>query len=229
MSEEDRKGYVYDYISDLPNGTTRDGSSSRRKRTAGESFLEKESSLGSSSIQRISVANLLNDMDNNSPEKQEELLQQFQQEQQQLQEQQQQHQVGGRPQVRSEDGSASVPLETPPTARRKLNASSWTVQEDDFLMELVEKYGTVSWHELSRKYFKGLRTGPQLRSRYVEVLNPNRARAPWTPEEDAKLMELQRTIGNRWSSMSEQIQQRTPNDIKNRYRFLSKRKNRSEE
>eukprot|EP00186_Timspurckia_oligopyrenoides_P000488 CAMPEP_0182446566 /NCGR_PEP_ID=MMETSP1172-20130603/4282_1 /TAXON_ID=708627 /ORGANISM="Timspurckia oligopyrenoides, Strain CCMP3278" /LENGTH=291 /DNA_ID=CAMNT_0024642517 /DNA_START=164 /DNA_END=1039 /DNA_ORIENTATION=+ len=102
------------------------------------------------------------------------------------------------------------------------NASSWTPEEDEQIINLVEKYGTRAWNILAHAYFKDTRTGAQLRSRYVDVINPNRRRGPWSKDDDRRLLELQQIHGNHWSRIARHFSGRVPNDIKNRFRDLKK-------
>eukprot|EP00186_Timspurckia_oligopyrenoides_P000415 CAMPEP_0182443536 /NCGR_PEP_ID=MMETSP1172-20130603/2248_1 /TAXON_ID=708627 /ORGANISM="Timspurckia oligopyrenoides, Strain CCMP3278" /LENGTH=177 /DNA_ID=CAMNT_0024638851 /DNA_START=171 /DNA_END=704 /DNA_ORIENTATION=+ len=106
---------------------------------------------------------------------------------------------------------------------RKLNLSTWTSEEDELLLRLVAEFGAGSWHTLASDYFELRKTGPQLRSRYVDVLNPSRVRGQWTEEEDKKLVELQQKYGNRWTKIRDHFDgRRVANDLKNRFRLLQK-------
>uniref|UniRef100_A0A7S0ZJ79 Myb-like domain-containing protein n=1 Tax=Timspurckia oligopyrenoides TaxID=708627 RepID=A0A7S0ZJ79_9RHOD len=102
------------------------------------------------------------------------------------------------------------------------NASTWSAQEDELILSLAEKYGKKGWNIMSRIYFNGKRTGSQLRSRYMGVINPNRNRKPWSMEEDREIVALQHRLGNRWSEISKHFDRRLPNDVKNRFRDLTK-------
>jgi len=106
---------------------------------------------------------------------------------------------------------------------KPLNVTSWSPEEDEKLVQLVEKYGPRAWSTISRVYFNNERTATQLRSRYADVLHPDRNREPWTPEEDKRLIEVHSEIGNRWSALAKEMPGRVSNDVKNRVRYLLKK------
>uniref|UniRef100_A0A7S0ZIM5 Myb-like DNA-binding domain containing protein n=1 Tax=Timspurckia oligopyrenoides TaxID=708627 RepID=A0A7S0ZIM5_9RHOD len=119
---------------------------------------------------------------------------------------------------------ANLALESRKTRIRhkSLNASSWTKEEDELIIELVKKYGR-NWNLISRVYFNNERRGSQLRTRYTDVINPQRSRNAWTSDEDRGILRLQNRFGNQWSLIAKELGGfRTPNDIKNRFRDLSK-------
>uniref|UniRef100_A0A7S1EQT6 Myb-like DNA-binding domain containing protein n=1 Tax=Timspurckia oligopyrenoides TaxID=708627 RepID=A0A7S1EQT6_9RHOD len=116
------------------------------------------------------------------------------------------------------------------TARtgRRLNASTWTPEEDEILMAFVDRNGPGSWHILSANEFHGMRSGPQLRARYLDVLSPSRSKEPWSPTEDIVLLQMYSEIGSSWSKMVSSLPGRPANDIKNRYHHLIKKQKNSE-
>jgi len=107
---------------------------------------------------------------------------------------------------------------------RRLNTSTWSSADDELLLLLISEFGPGSWHSLAEEYFGMRKTGPQLRSRYVDVLNPNRIRGHWTEEEDKRLIQLQQDYGNRWTHLQQHFVNRVANDLKNRFRYLQKKK-----
>lgn len=104
----------------------------------------------------------------------------------------------------------------------KLMKGSWTRQEDEIIINFVAKNGCKSWTKLSAS-LPG-RIGKQCRERWINHLNPNIKKDPWTEEEDQKLYELHEVFGNHWSKISHMMGSRTDNMVKNRwYSVLSKR------
>lgn len=72
----------------------------------------------------------------------------------------------------------------PSTAVRR---GPWTRDEDTLLLQGVRACG-ARYAQIAREYLGGARTGAQCRERYVNSLDPAVVRAPWTPDEDARLM-----------------------------------------
>ena len=104
----------------------------------------------------------------------------------------------------------------------KLMKGSWTRQEDEIIIDFVAKNGCKSWTKLSAS-LPG-KIGKQCRERWINHLNPNINKDPWTDEEDKKLYELHEIYGNHWSKISHIMGSRTDNMVKNRwYSVLSKR------
>jgi hypothetical protein len=61
------------------------------------------------------------------------------------------------------------------------------------------------------------RVADQVRDRFVNQLDPDRNIAPWTPEEDRLLTELQSRLGNKWIDISKLMKGRSDNAVKNRW------------
>jgi hypothetical protein len=58
----------------------------------------------------------------------------------------------------------------------------WSKEEDDLVVELVEKFGVKSWSFIARQ-LKG-RLGKQCRERWYNHLDPFLTKSLWMPEED---------------------------------------------
>eukprot|EP00186_Timspurckia_oligopyrenoides_P001573 CAMPEP_0182447550 /NCGR_PEP_ID=MMETSP1172-20130603/17352_1 /TAXON_ID=708627 /ORGANISM="Timspurckia oligopyrenoides, Strain CCMP3278" /LENGTH=154 /DNA_ID=CAMNT_0024644033 /DNA_START=174 /DNA_END=635 /DNA_ORIENTATION=- len=82
--------------------------------------------------------------------------------------------------------------------QRRRPRSTWSVEEDEVLTSLVEKYGTKSWSMFARKHFNGLRNAGALRSRYNNNLLPDRECRPWLSEEDRVIIDAHVEFGNCW-------------------------------
>jgi hypothetical protein len=63
------------------------------------------------------------------------------------------------------------------------------------------------------------RSGKQCRERWNDHLDPSINQGEWQHEEDAKLIELQRQLGNKWSEISRSMPGRLPSKIKERARL----------
>lgn len=112
--------------------------------------------------------------------------------------------------------SAFIPYQTI-TARRK-----FTIEEDERLRELVNKYGARRWRTIAQ-YMPG-RSAKQCRDRYCDYLNPNYFNGEWSPEEDRLLLEKYREIGSQWSKMTQFFENRNANNLKNRWNSFTQRK-----
>ncbi|KAH0617663.1 hypothetical protein JD844_016125 [Phrynosoma platyrhinos] len=87
----------------------------------------------------------------------------------------------------------------------------WTKEEDQRVIELVQKYGPKRW-SLIAKHLKG-RIGKQCRERWHNHLNPEVKKSSWTEEEDRIIYEAHKRLGNR-----------TDNSIKNHWNSTMRRK-----
>jgi len=91
---------------------------------------------------------------------------------------------------------------------------SWTREEDEKILELVNKYGK-SWSKISKVLIS--RNGKQIRDMYINILDPNIKKGKFSLEEDLKLLSLYRKLGPRWATISKFFDNRTADMIKNRF------------
>ena len=89
------------------------------------------------------------------------------------------------------------------------NRGSWK----DFSNVINEKF-----HESTK-----FRTPKMVRERWNNFLDPALNKNKWTREEDIILLLAHERVGNKWSFISQFVQGRNDNQIKNRY-FCLKRK-----
>lgn len=103
-----------------------------------------------------------------------------------------------------------------------LTKGPFTPEEDRIVLEYVEKYGATNWPRLAAML--GQRSPKQCRERWYNNLDPSLSRKPWTREEDLLILEQQRLIGSKWSTISKYLPGRSDNAIKNRWNSsISKR------
>jgi hypothetical protein len=103
-----------------------------------------------------------------------------------------------------------------------LHKGSWTRQEDEVIISYVQMNGCKAWTKLA-KMLPG-RIGKQCRERWMNHLDPQISRDPWTPEEDQMLVSLHDQYGNSWSKIAAHMPTRSDNMIKNRwYSTLAKK------
>jgi hypothetical protein len=97
----------------------------------------------------------------------------------------------------------------------------WTKDEDHRVIKLVKTFGK-NW-SLIAKYISS-RNGKQIRDRFLNNLDPNLKKDNFTPEEDAKILEIYYKEGPSWSKMATLLEGRTGDTIKNRFYSTLKKK-----
>jgi len=105
--------------------------------------------------------------------------------------------------------------------KTKIRRKAWQDQEDEQLLELVEKYGK-KWSKIA-SIMKG-RTGKQIRDRYLNNLNPEIVDKDWTSEEDNLILFLYYNWGKKWSKIAAALPGRSEGQVKNRFYWGLKRK-----
>jgi hypothetical protein len=109
-----------------------------------------------------------------------------------------------------------------PSRPTKRNPTSWSPLEDQRLIESVMRNGTRNWADVASTIqilSAGLsdRTGKQCRERWHNHLDPTLSHAPFSAEEDQKLIHLQRIFDNKWTEISKRMPGRSDNAVKNRW------------
>ena len=101
-----------------------------------------------------------------------------------------------------------------------LSRVKFSTSEDQYLMQLVEVYGTKNWQFISQ--MMGNRSQRQCRDRWNHYLSPMTNVQPWTPDEDNLLIEKVKIFGNKWSKIAQFLPGRTGISIRNRCCKLSR-------
>ncbi|XP_043706444.1 transcription factor MYB3R-1-like isoform X2 [Telopea speciosissima] len=98
----------------------------------------------------------------------------------------------------------------------------WSKEEDDIIIELVNKYGAKKWSTIAQA-LPG-RIGKQCRERWHNHLNPAINKEAWTQEEELVLIQAHQIYGNKWAELTKFLPGRTDNSIKNHWNSSVKKK-----
>ena len=100
--------------------------------------------------------------------------------------------------------------------------TKWTDEEDNLLKRGVSVYGLGKWTKIAS--FVPGRSPKQCRERWTGQLDPTLNHDMFSKEEDDFLRKLHANYGNSWSKIAQHMPGRCPNSVKNRYRFITKRR-----
>ncbi|XP_057810429.1 transcription factor MYB3R-1-like [Salvia miltiorrhiza] len=98
----------------------------------------------------------------------------------------------------------------------------WSKEEDEVIIELVNKYGPKKWSTIAN-HLPG-RIGKQCRERWHNHLNPNINKEAWTQDEELTLIRAHQIYGNKWAELTKFLPGRTDNSIKNHWNSSVKKK-----
>lgn len=111
-----------------------------------------------------------------------------------------------------------APSPAPPASLTR--STRWTAQDDAKLRGLVDRFGASDWRRVAAEFVPS-RDRKRCRERYVNHIAPSLQKAPWKPEEDARLAALHGELGPKWAQIARRMGGRGPDDVKNRLRVVS--------
>lgn len=95
-----------------------------------------------------------------------------------------------------------------------LKKGPWTPEEDQKLVDFIQKHGYGNWRTLPKN--AGLqRCGKSCRLRWTNYLRPDIKRGRFSFEEEETIIQLHSILGNKWSAIAARLPGRTDNEIKN--------------
>jgi hypothetical protein len=92
--------------------------------------------------------------------------------------------------------------------------NTWTGEEDNQLLQLVQMYSSKNWKEISRNFVN--KKSIQCYSRYKQI-KPGIKKGPWDNEEDEEVKKYVDLYGHQWSYISNLIKTRNGKQIRDRY------------
>lgn len=132
--------------------------------------------------------------------------------------------AAGVAQVPMEEDEASEEtqfLQASPEYKRRASTGKWTAEEDACLRRAVNANSGKNWKKIALHL--PVRTDVQCLHRWQKVLKPGLVKGPWTPQEDAMVVELVQKYGQKkWSFIARQLQGRLGKQCRERwYNHLS--------
>ncbi|CAD6245179.1 unnamed protein product [Miscanthus lutarioriparius] len=112
----------------------------------------------------------------------------------------------------------------PPCCERSgVKKGPWSPEEDLLLVSYVQEHGPENWRAVPSS--TGLmRCSKSCRLRWTNYLRPGIKRGNFSDQEEKIIIDLQKLLGNKWSTIASYMTDRTDNDIKNYWNTHLKKK-----
>eukprot|EP00831_Metopus_contortus_P046651 TRINITY_DN3750_c0_g1_i1.p1 TRINITY_DN3750_c0_g1~~TRINITY_DN3750_c0_g1_i1.p1 ORF type:complete len:340 (-),score=38.99 TRINITY_DN3750_c0_g1_i1:123-1142(-) len=102
---------------------------------------------------------------------------------------------------------------------RKPRRQTWTQDEDDMLLQIVNEYGKERWNLLSQELNKRLagchKNGKQCRERFRNYLDPSLTKEEWSKNERVLFALMHKHFGNSWGKIAKYYKGRSDISLKN--------------
>ncbi|KAJ6970027.1 myb-related protein 308 [Populus alba] len=98
--------------------------------------------------------------------------------------------------------------------KQHTNKGAWSKQEDQKLIDYIQKHGEGCWRSLPQAAGL-LRCGKSCRLRWRNYLRPDLKRDGFGEDEEDLIIRLHALLGNRWSLIAGRLPGRTDNEVKN--------------
>ncbi|WRX13569.1 SANT/Myb domain - like 10 [Theobroma cacao] len=107
--------------------------------------------------------------------------------------------------------------------KQDTNKGAWSKQEDEKLINYIQKHGEGCWRTLPQAAGL-LRCGKSCRLRWINYLRPDLKRGNFAEDEEDLIIKLHALLGNRWSLIAGRLPGRTDNEVKNYWNSHLRRK-----
>ncbi|CAD8106363.1 unnamed protein product [Paramecium sonneborni] len=107
----------------------------------------------------------------------------------------------------------------------QMKSINWLQEEDDFIKNQMNQKNKHIWTQIAVSLYErnlqgNIRTPKQIRERWMNYLNPELNKEQWLLKEDLIILKNVINNGKKWSQISQQLNGRTENQVKNRYKSL---------
>ncbi|OHT14606.1 hypothetical protein TRFO_42956 [Tritrichomonas foetus] len=110
-------------------------------------------------------------------------------------------------------------------AAKKKSRRVFSLEEDQLLFNLVQKYGENDWGKVALKMHD--RNPRQCKERWTTYLSPSINKSPWTEEEDLLLQQKFDEYGPKWATIAAFFKGRPDNCIKNHWNAMMRKQTKS--
>ncbi|KAK9277902.1 hypothetical protein L1049_027459 [Liquidambar formosana] len=117
----------------------------------------------------------------------------------------------------------SILMRKPCREKKDMNKGAWSKQEDEKLIDYIQKHGKGCWNSLPQAAGL-LRCGRSCRLRWLNYLRPDLKRGNFSEDEEDLIIRLHALLGNRWSLIAGRLPGRAENVVKNYWNFHLKKK-----